>query len=190
MRGRQIRLAAGSFVVAGGLGFLAVAKGNEAEWGTLGEWAGAFGTLLAFAVTLYLLFIELGDRRHERARQEQEQARLVSAWVGSVIVGADAQRANVEVYLRNRSEEPVYDVLLELRPHFGEDADATLLMIELVPPGETFVEWFDHAPHDPELLARPPVTLYFVDAAGRTWRRDPHGRLTAITEDDLPETGC
>lgn len=182
-------MAAGLVAAAGGLVWLAVAMGHRAEWGTVGEWAGAIGTLLAFAVALHLLFVELRDRRHERARLEQEQARLVSAWVGTVGI-IDGHRANVEVFLRNRSEEPVYDVLLELRPHFGEDADATLSMIEVVPPGETLVEWFYNSPHDAEFLGRPPLTLYFVDTGGRTWRRDPRGQLAVIAEDDLPEMGC
>src|SRR5438309_7533077 len=80
---------------------------TEADWTAIGTLLGAIGTVGAFAVGLYLLWVRVLDRR-------QAQARLVAAWLAG---WPDKARPGSYVYTvraENRSTEPVYGVLVRL----------------------------------------------------------------------------
>jgi hypothetical protein len=85
------------------------------DWGTVPDWLAAVGILAAFAVALRLLGKELAARREAEEDRRREQARQVSVWATEIEQVPPALGSLVFFVVRaNRSDEPVYDVLIEM----------------------------------------------------------------------------
>jgi hypothetical protein len=165
-------------------------------WGDVGTWVGSIGTVLAFAVTFWLLLLTRREQSSLRAEQRQAQARLASAWFESIEDGRGG-RDRVTVVLDNASDEPIY--------------------FPAVAVGERWVSWgkseipYEEVPQDdiPNVIPpryqeryrveihlyrepsgdgerHPPVEMQFVDASGRTWFRDRSGELREISKGSDP----
>jgi hypothetical protein len=154
--------------------FLLLAQGQD-RLGTIPDWLEAFGTLLAFAVALRLLFKELEARREYEQDRRSEQARHVAIWTQSV--PAPGPSTTYFLVMRNNSEEPVSAITYVM-----EHPDEPGRVIredswDLLPPGR------HPGPATTEEYPPGPITLSFTDAAGRRWKRYPDGRLV---EPDRP----
>jgi hypothetical protein len=136
---------------------LALAVGDAATWVL------AVGTVGTLFVSLQLLRRAARDKR-------VAQAGLVSAWLMEMREEADGWALTYIV--RNNSEEPAYEVILNamcgVRGTFvrwlGTLGPAERRKVTILLPGYPRSE--DYRP-----------TLAFVDAAGRRWLRDGLGRL-------------
>jgi hypothetical protein len=114
--------------------------------GNLGELLGGAGAVAALGVSLFLIHEAQVLRARDLDDRERAQARLVSAWVGTTEVewqgplGVLSRGSEVPaVFIRNNSEQPVYDVGLRPMPYDHSDpADnlATAFLITMQP-GET-----------------------------------------------------
>jgi hypothetical protein len=137
------------------------------NWGNVAEWAGAAGTVAAFGATYRLL-------RHELEMRRSEQARLVSCWVVRETYdepeddfGNDSQRGAF-VTCHNRSQEPIFDVLIHVE-------DQSVESMDVLPPGEPWREWVPViAPRDVMPLR---ASMSFRDAGGIEWERSLEGEL-------------
>jgi hypothetical protein len=155
-------------------------------WGTLPEWLAAFGTLLAFAVALRLLFKELKTRREDVDSRLRAQARLVAAWVAQINTDETSGRRRTTCHLltRNGSDEPVHNVTVTLYER-GPAKDAlherashwyALLapqMTEAFGPiylgRELYFAWSSLT-----------ASIAFRDSQGYSWLREPNGILTLL----------
>jgi hypothetical protein len=154
--------------------------------GNLGELLGGAGAVAALGVSLFLIHEAQVLRARDLDDRERAQARLVSAWVGTTEVewqgplGVLSRGSEVPaVFIRNNSEQPVYDVGLRPMPYDHSDpADnlATAFLITLQP-GETVKNYWPESPDQPK--TRRPL-LMFTDANGVTWERDAY-RLTVAS---------
>jgi hypothetical protein len=142
----------------------------------------AVGTVGALAVALYLLSLQLKDRRAEVSEKRSAQARLVAAWVADM---AEKPQPNdgvfyeITVHAFNASDEPVYNVVIKTevgvrgsfvrRPYVLGPGDRR--QFDILAPG------FPHM--------QPPVAISFVDSAGRQWIREPGGALHQPRPDEL-----
>ena len=133
------------------------------DWGTVPDWIAAIGTTGALLVAVTLLWRE--QRDHDVA-----QARLVSAWVNEVDDSRPEPLSGVVV--QNKSDEPVYDVIIFLfdsvaHAEVGEPGQE-IFHVEVLPPGTR------HRATD-SVHARmghiPLLTLTFTDSSNRRWTR-------------------
>src|SRR5437773_10014094 len=79
---------------------------TDGDWTAIGTVLGAVGTVGAFAVALYLLRVQISDRR-------RGQARLVNVWLAEMRVDEKPPPVFV-VRVDNSSEEPAYGVRVQL----------------------------------------------------------------------------
>jgi hypothetical protein len=126
-------------------------------WGTLPDWLAAAGTIGAFFAGLRLLRKELDTRREALEDRRRAQARLVAAWTDiQPVPGLLGPPITIPPYehvffVRNGSEEPVYDVSIimvaEDSPYADDpeaawrkdgalEAGAMHAHFSIVPPGE------------------------------------------------------
>ena len=138
------------------------------------------GTVIATAVSLYLLRQGQRDRRSLRDEQNRSQARQVTIWTDW---NADSSERDFDqphvpaISVANGSHEAVYEVFVDYR----DQTDGTPVRIDFgaVPPGQIRSRDVPTpAARDPRwepssLLPR----LFFRDAEGRGWMRDAMGRL-------------
>ena len=153
------------------------------EIGSLAEWFGAIGTLLAVLVALSIAF---RDGYLRRKAEQWRQADLVSLW--PVHFGVFKKRDLV--YISNASKQPIYDVLISYGVAYGageaystgSDYQAAILR---VPPGEYFVK----APksHGGGMHTQLGMSISFRDINGRYWRRDARGILAKTENDPFTE---
>lgn len=150
----------------------------------------AVGTVGAFGVALYLLSIQIRDRRAEARDRRAVQARLVSGWfddVSPVIdIAAPPGKAQpkffeVLVLVRNGSTEPVYRVVV--RTHVGNLGDF-VRQPGTLGPGETRELRILVPPHDMH-IGMPRVDIMFRDSAGIQWMRRSDGGLNQPTDHDV-----
>ena len=138
------------------------------------------GTVIATAVSLYLLRQGQLDRRSIREEQRRSQARLVTIWAdwNPDSPERDFDQPHVPaICVANASNEAVYEVFVDYR----DQSDGAPVRIDFgaVPPGQTRSrDVATPAARDPRwepssLLPR----LFFRDAEGRGWMRDIMGRL-------------
>jgi hypothetical protein len=164
-------------------------------WGTLPDWLAAVGTVGAFIAGLRLLQKELDARREALEDRRRAQARLVAAWTDMQpvpgMLGPPIATPPYEhvFFVRNGSEEPVYDVSIIMvaeDSRFADDPEAAMrgdgtledgavhAHFSIVPPGErvrnTISAEIAPSPY-------PPCALTFRDAQERRWKRYPNGRL-------------
>jgi hypothetical protein len=169
-------------------------------YGTLPDWLAALGTLGAFFAGLRLLRKELEARREDVEDRRRAQARLVAAWtdyqpVPGMLGPPIATPPHEHVFfVRNGSEEPVYDVSVTMvakdspfagdpeaarREDGGLEAGAVGAYFSLVPPGECIRNTI---PAEIVPGPYPPCSLSFTDAQERRWKRFPNGRLQGPPE--------
>jgi hypothetical protein len=161
---------------------VAVGVWTDAPFGNVGEWLSGLGTVAALSASLYLLHQGQTDRRRTDVERERRQARLVSYWVGIKTFDSDDYSLADPpdgpcLYIRNVSDQPIYDVVVQPEPFDPDNAQAPIGMWAMVPPGEireAFWPFWPDMPHD----VRP--TLNFVDANGVAWHRDAF-RLTVLS---------
>jgi hypothetical protein len=181
--------------------------GDPTDWPS---WFSAVGTVGAFAVALYLLWVQINDRRKEARERVTAQARLLAAWVADI---AEREHEDpsafyaVTVRASNGSTAPVYDVAvttdLGVRGSHERNPD-------VLGPHETR-DFVITAPREPRgqplaMVVRdafltedgsrieledgsgvlllenyvPAVSISFVDSAGRRWIRQPKGELQPL----------
>jgi uncharacterized protein (DUF58 family) len=139
-------------------------------WGTFPAWVAATGTVLAFAVALYLLFLTVKDRGNSRREDRRAQASLVAAWAHQRYQSGEADWVTLRV--RNASNLPVYGLMASISPDLtgkvwmGKSGDVLTLG-----PGET--KSFDVGTKiDPDIFGAPFVRVTFTDNAGLHWKHD------------------
>jgi len=82
---------------------------SEAEWVALG----AIGTTGTFAVALFLLAVQIWDRRGEAYERRMAQARLIAVAMGPKERPAKAgELGRTGIDLFNGSNEPIYQVIV------------------------------------------------------------------------------
>jgi hypothetical protein len=93
-------------------------------FGNVAEWAAALGTIAAFGATVLLLRQEVDARRREVADRERRQASLISCWLGQFDTETlTGQRLwHDGVFVKNASDEPIYQVVVEQEPGQREGA--------------------------------------------------------------------
>lgn len=138
------------------------------------------GTVIATAVSLYLLRQGQLDRRSLREEQRRSQARLVTIWAdwNPDSPECDFDQPHVPaISVANASNEAVYEVFVDYRDQ--NDGAPVRIDFGAVPPGQTRIRDVPTpAARDPRwepssLLPR----LFFRDAEGFGWMRDIMGRL-------------
>jgi hypothetical protein len=159
------------------------------DWGDVPTWVSASISLLALmaataaAVGAFRLYsVERANKQRAEAEiaqraveQRRTQAAQVACWMGSVHDRAGRGSVLV-VNLRNASELPVYDVMIEVTANTSEP---TLVTLPVLPPGATPVERPVPGPADVHGQPNPcSVTMRFRDSAGVVWRRGQDGTLT------------
>lgn len=152
----------------------------EIAYGSLPDWVAALGTAGALVAAVLLLRDDRRVRRSQDEERNREQAERIGTWIAAS--GSDSYVIN----LRNASDLPIYNVTVEFGTPAGHDSWASATSWITMPPGETETAQV-------AVAASPTgaVVLYgtsFTDSAGRSWRRDASGTLSAI--DDLDYVGC
>jgi hypothetical protein len=155
-------------------------------YGTLPDWFAALGTVGAFIAGLLLLRKELDARREAQDDRRRAQARLVAAWASNPRRPEDESSVpEFVVVTRNGSDEPVYDVLVEL---FSR-------LLNFQPPGMSQRQQpvlrlgFDVLPPQYKEVQRVAqnqdgipgwLTISFRDSQGYRWRRHGNGWLELL----------
>jgi hypothetical protein len=161
----------------------------------LPTWLEAIGTIGAFGTGGVVLLRELNRDREREIASERQQAGAVAAWATHVeSTGIPVPRVHTVLVLSNGSQEPVYHVEIE----YKSGTDIQTDRIDFLPPGrqerelpvslqETWVKseerWIKREspsettknPHTAEWKFG--VIINFIDAGGRSWRRESDGSL-------------
>ncbi|HCF99622.1 MAG TPA: hypothetical protein DEV93_03660 [Chloroflexi bacterium] len=150
----------------------------------IGTVIGAIGTVGAFAVALYLLSIQMRDRRADAQERLLGQARLVAAWIADISEqpyqkDGDPVFYDITVHAYNASTEPVYNVVI--KTEVGVRGSFVRRPFVLGPGDRR--EFSIVAPGYPR--GQPAVAISFVDSAGRQWMRRPTGTLHQPLPDEL-----
>ena len=140
-------------------------------WGTVPDWLAAVGTVGALGVALVLLAKELRARREASEDRVREHARYVAAWLDEPPSSSPAL-----LLLHNGGQEPAYECIVKWTQG-GYDEPQQLAAFAVLPPGETLGAPVT-TPAFMSLL--PPLTIFFTDARGIRWQRDPGGQLARI----------
>jgi hypothetical protein len=142
----------------------------------------AIGTVGAFGVALYLLRVQILDRRAEANDRRTVQARLVAAWLADLIERPqvdDKIFVELVVLVYNGSAEPVYGVVFKVEVGVR---GSFVRRPFLLGPQETR-EFRIIAPGLPR--GQPAVSISFKDSAGRQWMRSSTGVLYQPMLDEL-----
>ena len=174
------------------------------DWGTVPEWIGGIGTLLAFGVALRLLFLELRARRATESDNRARDARRISAWWewdDEIATGAGPvprDRAGLPrgwvIRLRNAGDTPVYDCQVYLGGPRTRGKQPMRFDLPVVPPETTLWEGFGTEdvfdPSDEDYETKTAwVELVFTDSAGKRWLRKWYGELTEVDTPNPPIVG-
>jgi hypothetical protein len=142
----------------------------------------AASAVIAVAISLYVLRLQLREQRDSRQALEREDALRVTCWAEwspeevALLSGA-VLRAPV-VCVSNRTNEPVFGVFFDYRDQL--DGHPVRVDVGTVPPGavstipillpgsQLTADW------QPSLLL---PTLFFRDSRNRWWHRNTIGRL-------------
>lgn len=178
---------------------------SQAQWGTVSEWVGGLGTVLAFFLTGWGLRREGRQFREEQVRlremQEREQASQVFVtWERRTITsphdnGQKTWGSSFTVEVVNRSALPVSDVnvrfvmsdslydrvLDQAQQPRGHAWD----VVKPQPPdAEPWKATFSVLEKDKDALAAwaPEVIVEFSDAGSRRWQRDQAQRLRKLAD--------
>lgn len=155
------------------------------QLGDLATWFGSVGVVGTLAAALYQIRTERirrhDDEDHERQQLRRQQAERISGWP----VNSGPGHHNTPLILLNRSDEPVYEVVVTLvfiqgdGPRRGEDAVLPQYRntLSIVPPGR----WRVAVPAGwAGMSRRPGVEVAFTDRAGAHWIRRATGGLDEI----------
>jgi hypothetical protein len=151
-------------------------SGVDVDWGTAGEWAGAFGTVAAVAIALVVAINDSRRRDADRKDEQAAQARLITIETEAEMVGC---RGWVKV--TNRSTSPVFGVEVEAI-HVTPDVVPVRFQDEdgrrrsRLDPDESLQAFFNTYRSDGTLTdVREPnlisADVSFIDSAGLRWRR-------------------
>jgi hypothetical protein len=155
------------------------------QLGDLATWFGSVGVVGTLAAALFQIRTER-LRRHEAEEREQQrsrrqQAERVAGWPGGRASGPHL----TPLVLLNRSDQPVYEVVVTLvmvqggGPRRSEDVVPSEFRrtLAILPPGRWAVEvaggWAG-------MSRRPGVEVAFTDRAGVQWIRRAMGALDEI----------
>ncbi len=128
-----------------------------------------------------LLFILIGGAARYVARSRatrRAQAQLVGAWLDRLRDG------RVVVTVRNRSDQPVTDVVIHVSrrlgesapvPHLPQEPDLQLIAAPMIGPERTVKFPVDMATDEDARSLE--AKTHFRDAAGTSWIRDERGKL-------------
>jgi len=202
----MLDLVAFTMFVSGAV-MLVVAYAHVLEPGSLADWVNAVATSAAFIAASIAAWLAYKSFRTQISFTRRAQAALISVWQETVIHPATSDTeewASIQLFVRNASEVPVYDVWVRCfaRPLQGppkawsEDDDEVVevegpIFLGLVPP--------DREPDTPSVSSRRLVSLKaeyerqgkgpyvevgvaieFTDAAGTGWVRRVNGRLEEL----------
>jgi hypothetical protein len=142
------------------------------NWGSVPDWVEAVGTTLAFALAFGFGIHEMRIRRVEVRDNAIRQARLVvvhEPFFGSTM----DDHTTIFTRIKNFSDQPIHDVYAGIRYWYdGEDRPVGLTefrLIDFLGPDEDWEIEFS-APRK-EGLHCEKAECWFLDAAGRRWRR-------------------
>jgi hypothetical protein len=150
----------------------------------LASWLSAIGTVGAFFVALWLLFIQMQDRKATALETEKKNARKISAW-------CDIEDNKMALWVQNLSDEPVY-YLVAYVGKMGVDLEALPepenMYIEpvfgTVPPGTKLdfiidqnMQKYIKGEQFPDI---PEVAIEFTDTNEKHWRRLQTGQIKKI----------
>lgn len=143
------------------------------DWGTAGEWAGAIGTTAAVGAAVRLARMEanrdeerVAERRRAEADRVRTQAERVHGWVsGPWHLHGDTPHQTVR--LSNTSNQPVYDLSIDLR-YTPEHHEIHGLGV-LAPNADLARDVRLSSSPTPNVT--PDLALVFRDRAGRLWQR-------------------
>ena len=145
------------------------------EWGTYGQWASALITGAAFSATFYVIRRDAKVRRFAQARK-----------VGFYYQAMRPEDRETDyshpyrLFLRNLSDEPLYDVNFRIYKD-----DTYLAQYELRPvllPGDELTTTYDGQPKLKEVAAN------FRDNSGVEWMRTLDGRHKEINNRRAPNS--
>ncbi|MCX7110648.1 MAG: hypothetical protein NTX45_11080 [Proteobacteria bacterium] len=147
----------------------------------IAAWLSAVGTVGAFFVSLWLLWIQIRENRKQRSYERTMTARHVSAWY-------DLQGGKSILWVQNISKEPVYYLVSYIGKagtNFELPQEPENKYMEIVfgtvPPGAKFDQIVDTnfvtGEHFPDI---PEVAVEFTDSAGIHWRRYANGEIKEI----------
>jgi hypothetical protein len=132
-------------------------------------------------VALRLLFKDLAARREYEEDRRRDQPRRVGAWTTRPYPVGSAGDFVYELVVQNGSEEVMHRVratMVDPDSPFPADPVAAgnqvtaMAFFKSMPPDDTYRE-----KHHVAELWPGPVSLSFVDGAGRSWKHYPDGRL-------------
>lgn len=145
--------------------------------------ATAASAVIAVGVSLYLLHLQLRDRREARHDRERENAIRVSCWADwspdEVPLLSGGVLRDPVVRVSNQTDEPVFGAFVDYRDQL--DGHPVRVGVGTVPPGSVrsipiSVTAADLPPHwEPAYLL---PALYFRDTRNRWWHRNTVGHLT------------
>jgi hypothetical protein len=153
----------------------------------LGQTGAGIEDLLVFisacnaAAALFLVAQGQTDRRKIEIERQRRQASLVSHWVGIKTFDSDEYSLADPLhgpclYVRNHSDQPIYDGVIQPEP-YDPEGPAPGGLWAMIPPGETREAFWPYWPDRPHEV-RP--TINFLDANGIAWHRDAF-RLTVLS---------
>lgn len=154
---------------------------SASDWAS---WLSAIGTVGAFAVALWLLYIQLQDRKVTALEIIEKNARKISGW-------CDIEKNKAVLWVQNLSDEPVYNLVAYVGK-MGVDLEALPepenMYIEpvfgIVPPGTKLdfaidkgMQSYIKSEHFPDI---PEIAIEFTDANEQHWRRLQTGKIKKI----------
>ncbi|MER6667206.1 hypothetical protein ABT256_21865 [Amycolatopsis japonica] len=188
---------------------------DKDAWGAMGQWAGAFGTVVAVSVALRISQREADNeaerRQAEKADRALEQARLVIGVIEYPTAEEESYSNNMfgasppeAVRITNFSAQPVYHPRVEGFVHQnggdvtwdsegepplgGYDAAPTVLATsqhDVIPLSLAF-----NPPVTPDMYPmRTKVIIGYTDAEGHRWRRTGEGTPELVRAGDSFEAG-
>lgn len=148
---------------------------------TVAELLAAISGSVAAMIAFYLLMLERQRRREERRESRRRIARQVAAWGEAPRDGHAAYR----VFVRNASDEPVYDCRAEIGGLVSENdmhgpPPLSLWCVGVVPPAAT--RELDCGTALCENPIGPSVRIQFADPAEHLWERNVSGELRELKE--------
>ncbi len=148
------------------------------------EWLSAIGTIGAFGVSLFLLWMQQRDNQKISREKDSTQARQISVWIGE----SKSSSKYKKLWVQNLSEEPIYHLVArygKMGVDFNKLPATNNNYIDLVwgnlPPkakeSETISAEFVSGDYFPDI---PSVEIEFTDANSKHWRRNAMGNIENI----------
>jgi hypothetical protein len=136
------------------------------DWGSVPAWVASVLTGSSFIIA------SLGYRKSVD-EAEKDQARQVSAWIGTQERRDDPGGERVpHLLVRNSSDAAVSLVVLSYGRHATVAGERSFTTFAMIGPQTT-----DGLPVPPTANVASPGTLTFLDSNGRLWRRQKSGKL-------------